>query len=99
MSQWIIIDYDCASCGKQEELVNRKDRYKAMTCNSCGEQSQPVTTYAVNCKVKLGEVVRGGNSCNERPPNCLDTRPLAEGVPYDTWAKNESARLAKVLDD
>lgn len=40
-------------------------------------------------------IVRGGDM-KDRPPDMLDTRPLAEGMPYSEWKKKQtSARLAR----
>lgn len=55
--------------------------------------------YAVRGKVRIGEMQRGGNSCNERPPNVLDTTPLAEGMDYQEWSEKETRRLKKVLGE
>lgn len=94
---WIALDFTCPTHGKFDSLVCRSERSSPQSCPTCGQPSKPVECYAVRGRVRRGEMMRGKS--DPRPPNVLDTTPLAEGVPYETWHANESARLAKVLDE
>ena len=80
----------CANCGTEVDD-------NAVFCPTCGQPCKAIECYAVRGKVRRGEMMRGKS--DPRPPNVLDTTPLAEGVPYETWYENESARLAKVLNE
>lgn len=93
---WIALDFTCPEHGAFDRIVSRYERKEPQDCPDCAAPSPPVECYAVRGRVRAGEMMRGGST--PRPPNALDTTPLAEGVPYETWAENESARLAKVLD-
>lgn len=93
---YIALDFTCPTHGEFDRIVDRSTRKDNQDCSICGAPSAPVECYAVRGKVKIAEMMRGKS--DPRPPNVLDTTPLAEGVPYETWAENESARLAKVLD-
>jgi len=92
----IALDFTCPKHGAFDRIVDRALRDLCQRCPICESPSPPVECYAVRGKVKAGEMMRGKS--DPRPPNVLDTTPLAEGVPYETWAENESARLSKVLD-
>lgn len=93
---WIALDFTCPKHGSFDRIVPRPTRKEPQGCPSCDAPSPPVECYAVRGRVKAAEMMRGKSE--PRPPNVLDTTPLAEGVPYETWAENESARLSKVLD-
>lgn len=113
MSQWIMLDFECPTHGVFEKLCDKRDGTANTRCmvdvktsergahgiyesRSCLIRSPRIECYAVRGRVKAAEMMRGKSE--PRPPNVLDTTPLAEGVPYETWAENESARLSKVLD-
>jgi hypothetical protein len=92
----IALDFTCPDHGPFDRIVPRAIRKESQDCPTCNAPSPPVECYAVRGSVKAAEMMRGKSE--PRPPHVLDTTPLAEGVPYETWAENESARLAKVLD-
>ena len=93
---YIALDFTCPTHGAFDRIVDRAFRDLCQKCPECSIPSPPVECYAVRGRVKAAEMMRGKSE--PRPPNVLDTTPLAEGVPYETWAENESARLSKVLD-
>ncbi len=94
---WIALDFACSKHGHFDQIVSRHERHEHRDCPNCGALSPPVECYAVRGKVRVGEMMRGKS--DPRPPNVLDTTPLAEGVPYQEWHEKESARLSKVLDE
>ncbi len=94
MSGWIIRDHRCNDCGKvSEHMHQRNDDPVEMPC-PCGGQAQRAIS-AVCGRVKLGEVSRGKNG--DPPPNALDTRPLADGMPMSEWkARNRKRRQDEI---
>ena len=58
----------------------------ARPCPECGATS-PQVISAPSARVRIAEAIRGPSQ--ERPPNALDTRPLAEGMSYGEWSKKQ----------
>lgn len=86
-------DYECPTDGRFEHTTVRDERGDppaTVACPSCGADS-PWRPSAPVARVKLGEVVQG--KVMEYPPEavCLDTRPLAEGMPLSEWRSKQEA--------
>ena len=58
--------------------------HDAFPCPECSSPS-PWQMSAPMTRVKRGEVSRGKS--DQHLPHQLDTRPLADGMPYDEWSK------------
>lgn len=79
----IAADYECEACGWFALTVSRPapDTQPCPTCSAPAPWRFPMP----HGRVKPGEIVKG--KVMEYPPEsvCLDTRPLADGVPYHEW--------------
>lgn len=82
----IAADYECPAHGRFEATLPRVagEAPDTTPCPVCGAPA----TWCVPSprgRVKPGEVVQG--KVMEYPPEsvCLDTRPLADGMPYSEW--------------
>lgn len=77
---WIAVDYKCWSCGKAYDTIERRPAPDTQTCAGCGgiAEKQMPAPYG---RVKWGEVLVGRSE--ERPPNALDTRPIARRAGVD----------------
>lgn len=87
----ITSDYDCAEHGRFEATLPRVGGEAPDTtpCPTCGAPA----TWCVPSprgRVKPGEVVQG--KVMEYPPEqvCLDTRPLADGMPLAEWKAKQN---------
>lgn len=74
---WIMLEYQC-SCGDRVESLERRSDPSSSIDHGCGEMAVRCLS-AVRGSVKLGEVTRGRSE--PPPPEVLDTRPLADGMP------------------
>lgn len=88
-SSFIVLEFECPLHGRFSENVPRTQRSDASTCPHCGGES-PWVMSAPTGRVKIGEVTRGKS--DERPPGALDTRALADGMPYSEWKAKELKR-------
>lgn len=82
----ILADFRCEEHGVFEAIAD--SGADATSCPECGASS-PWSPSPVRGRVKLGEVSQGKF---EPPPSpgALDTRALADGMPYTEWkAKRE----------
>ena len=82
----MIAEYECPECGRFEMLVMRDengDPPNTENCPPCSYRS-PLVISAPLGKVKLVEAHRGKSDAHL--PHQLDTRPLADGMPYNEWA-------------
>lgn len=85
----ILADFRCPEHGVFEDLGARD--VDAVPCPQCGASS-PWSPSPVVGRIKLGEVQQGKF---EPPPSpgALDTRALADGMPYSEWkAKRDKFR-------
>lgn len=102
----IVAEYKCPIHGVFSVTVPRPapDMYPCLEVinegpyrytNECNEPSPYRFPTPGSVRVKPGEVVTG--KVMEYPPEsvCMDTRPLADGMPYDQW----KAGRAKVHRD
>jgi hypothetical protein len=98
----VVAEYECPAHGRFEATVQRDangdapeharctfvdanggtcDRRAEWRISAPAQRVWSVPAYAAN---------RGGDM-KERPPGMLDTRPLAEGMPYSEWRKKQDA--------
>lgn len=99
----ILAEYECPVHGRFELTVLRPAP-DVMPCDfeieSCGNdicgQPAPWCFPLPRVTVKAGEVVQG--KVMEYPPDavCLDTRPLAEGMPYGEWKAKQDKITADI---
>lgn len=77
----VLADFRCPEHDVFEALVSRES--DAAPCPTCGASS-PWSPSPIVGRVKLGEVQQGKF---EPPPTpgALDTRALADGMPYREW--------------
>lgn len=75
-------DYRCVACHCDQEHAVPSPSPDIVECEFCGEEAHWMPSPVVG-HVKAGEVLRGKS--DERQPNMLDTRPLAEGMPRKEW--------------
>lgn len=94
----MVAEYLCPVHGRFDAMVQREDNgdppdvaecpwfdeYEDKSVALCLRAS-PFAMSAPHGRVKLAEVYRGKS--DPHLPHQLDTRPLAEGMPYDEWAK------------
>jgi hypothetical protein len=86
-------DYECPTCGCFEASPRRDeagDPPATERCPSCGAVSVWRPSAALG-RVKLGEVMQG--KVMDYPPGavCMDTRPLADGMPVHEWRAKQEA--------
>ena len=81
----IIVEFLCPTHDRFEALLSRPAP-DATPCPECGVSS-PWTPSAPRFHIPVGVVVTGGSQ--ERPPNALDTRAIADGMPATEWHKRE----------
>jgi hypothetical protein len=87
----IASEFECAQHGRFELTQPRDQLPDATPCPTCAAPSPWRFPAPGAARVKLGEVVQG--KVMEYPPEhvCLDTRPLADGMPLAEWkAKQQS---------
>ncbi len=114
MSGLIINEYLCPEHGRFELLVSR-DAPDVQPCPAvypyddsqshidpdCGdevcERLSPWTPSAVKAHFAPATVQRG--TSDERPPNCLDTRPLADGMSMREWTKLNRQKNREIVRD
>jgi hypothetical protein len=87
----ILSDFTCPEHGTFERLVDVSA--ESVPCRECGADC-PWTPAPIRCRVRIGEVERGGVDKPDSPMY-LDTRELGEGMPYDEW----KAKRDKVYED
>lgn len=88
----ILSDFECPAHGRFEATTPRVDggAPDSTPCSTCGASSA-WRMPAPRTAVKAGEVVQG--KVMEYPPErvCLDTRPLADGMPVHEWRQKQDA--------
>lgn len=88
----IVADYECPDHGRFEVTVERNlagDPPEAVACIVCGEPSAWRISAAGALRVQLGAVSQGKVMTYDKPEHMLDTRPLADGMPYDEWKRGQ----------
>lgn len=91
----ILIDYLCPSHGLWESLEPRPAPSES-ACPECGQASPRAISAAHVGTNWSGSVSRGKS--DPVPPGCMDTRPLADGMPLHEFRErqrkaDESARV------
>jgi hypothetical protein len=84
----ILADFTCPEHGRFEMLAE-SDAESAPCPITEGrgvpcELASPWSPTPIRCRVRIGEVERGGVD-KPASPMMLDTRELGEGMPYDQW--------------
>lgn len=85
----ILSDYHCETCGTFERLEERPAPM-LVEC-PCGAQAGRVIGSKVGATWKAQAVSYGGREAPPHP-NCIDTRPLADGMKPKEW-KHRRKRL------
>lgn len=79
---------DSVPCAHRDDFIMEGDR----ACSPCG-LSSPWSPSGIVSRVKPGEVIRGKIETNGLPGHvCMDTRPLADGMPLAEF-KAKRAKL------
>ena len=84
----VLADFECPDHGVFEARL--PSDYDFAGCPECGESARWVPS-PVSGRVKISEWLRGKS--DPRPPEtyCMNTEPLADGMPYTEWrAKQET---------
>lgn len=87
-------DYLCDEHGRFDALVDRAENPDRFPCPDCGELA-PWVISAPMGRVNRIEVLRGQSDTVKTHPGMLDTQPLAEGVPYGQWKKDQLKKQAE----
>jgi putative FmdB family regulatory protein len=95
----MVSEYDCAECGRFEQLVTRNDAGdppESFECPECGESAEltisaPMVQYWSRPPVPIGYASKS----DEKDPRALDTEPLATGkmtkAEWKKWQRGISA--------
>jgi len=91
----VLLEFLCPEHGRFEELVDRASPPDAVPCE-CGASS-PWTISAPATKIQKGALSQGSFEKPEYKGQ-LDTRALADGMPYNEWkAKRDKYRKEQAL--
>jgi hypothetical protein len=87
---YVLLEFRCRHCGARiESLEDRAQPAQTIAHAGCGGLADR-TISAVRSLTVWGSVSRGAR---EEPPSpgCLDTRPLADGMPLREWRAKQRA--------
>ena len=97
----VVAEYECPAHGRFESTVQRDangDAPEETMCREdvggepCGERAEwRISAPAQRVWSVPAYAASRGGDMKERPPGMLDTRPLAEGMPYSEWRKKQDA--------
>lgn len=90
----IVQEYTCPEHGKFDLLEDCNSEETPRPCPRCGATS-PYCISAPATKIPVGVVVSGKS--DERPPNALDTRPLADGMSSSEWHAKEQRKSWEIV--
>jgi len=96
---FILLEYLCECGARIESLEDRSDPARVITHLGCGGAVAERTIPAVKSLTRWGSVSRGAS--DPPPPNVMDTRPLADGMPISQFREkrrkyHRDRRLAKI---
>ena len=81
---FVIVEYLCDDCGRRVESLEERKNVSRETSCECGGVAEKCIS-APGLKIPNFSVDRGKSE--PRPEGVMDTRPLAEGMPYSQWIK------------
>lgn len=85
----ILLDYQCNACGATHEALETRPAPSSRPCPRCGDVAGRIFS-PVALGTVWGAAASRGRS-DEPPPGAIDTRPLADGMPYREWRKRRRA--------
>lgn len=80
-----LLEYHCEDCGLTGESLERRGEIPPEKPCECGGVARKCIS-AAKWRQVWGAVVTG--TSDPRPPEAMDTRPLAEGQKWSEWKKH-----------
>lgn len=89
MSCYILLDYHCPECGSVAEALQPRPAPDGVPCTAC-----PGTAKRALSPVRGRIAVTASRGkVAPRPPNGIDTQPLADGMPMAEWKQWRDSQL------
>ena len=93
-----LFEYICPHCGAAQDSLQSYPPPDTLPCD-CGETSElrfpmPASTPSRWSGNGYGAVVKQSGPRDERPPNAMNTEPLANGVSHRKWKLDRKKKRA-----